>query len=71
MRDILSNALVDAIRNDGEIRARMTTIGVTPLGEDAAHADAFFNRELDRWKTVIDRARIKLQPWPTGRRGGS
>jgi tripartite-type tricarboxylate transporter receptor subunit TctC len=62
IRDILSNALVDAIRNDADIRARMTTLGVTPLGEDAAHAEAFFNQELDRWKAVIDRAGIKLQP---------
>ena len=62
IRDILSNALVDAIRNDGEIRAKMTTLGVTPLGEDAAHAEAFFNQELDRWKIVIDRAGIKLGP---------
>ncbi len=61
VRDTLSNALVDAIRNDPDIRARMTTLGVTPLGEDAAHAEAFFNQELDRWKTVIDRAGIKLQ----------
>lgn len=61
VRDILSNALVDAIHNDPEIRARMSTLGVTPLGEDAAHAEAFFNQELDRWKVVIDRAGIKLQ----------
>ncbi len=62
VRDTLSNALVDAIRNDGEIRAKMATLGVTPLGEDAAHAEAFFNQELDRWKVVIDRAGIKLKP---------
>jgi tripartite-type tricarboxylate transporter receptor subunit TctC len=62
IRDILSNALVDAIRNDGDIRAKMATLGVTPLGEDASHADAFFNQELDRWKVIIDRAGIKLQP---------
>jgi len=62
VRDILSNALVDAIRNDADIRARMATLGVTPLGEDAAHADTFFNQELDRWKIIIDRAGIKLQP---------
>jgi tripartite-type tricarboxylate transporter receptor subunit TctC len=60
IRDTVSKALVDAIRNDPEIRARMTTLGVTPLGEDAAHAEAFFNQELDRWKAVIDRAGIKL-----------
>ena len=62
IRDTLSNALVDAIRNDSEIRAKMAMLGVTPLGEDAARADAFFNQELDRWKTVIDRAGIKLRP---------
>ena len=49
-------------RNDADIRARMATLGVTPLGEDAAHAEAFFNQELDRWKAVIDRAGIKLAP---------
>jgi tripartite-type tricarboxylate transporter receptor subunit TctC len=62
VRDILSNALVDAIRNDPEIRAKMVTLGVTPLGEDAAHADAFFNQELDRWRVVIDKAGIRLHP---------
>ena len=62
IRDILSNALVDAIRNDSEVRAKMFALGVEPLGADAAHAEAFFNDELDRWKVVIDRAGIKLQP---------
>ena len=62
IRDILSNALVDAIRNDADIRGRMATLGVTPLGEGAAQAEAFFNQELDRWKAVIDKAGIKLGP---------
>jgi tripartite-type tricarboxylate transporter receptor subunit TctC len=62
IRDTLSNALVDAIRNDAEIRTKMATLGVTPLGENAAHAEAFFNQEFDRWKAVIDRAGIKLRP---------
>jgi tripartite-type tricarboxylate transporter receptor subunit TctC len=62
IRDKLSTALVDAIRNDAEIRAKMATLGVAPLGEDAAHAEAFFNQELERWKVVIDRAGIKLHP---------
>jgi tripartite-type tricarboxylate transporter receptor subunit TctC len=61
VRDLLSHALVDAIRNDPELRAKMATIGVAPLGEDAAHAEAFFNDEYDRWKVVIDRAGIKLE----------
>jgi tripartite-type tricarboxylate transporter receptor subunit TctC len=62
IRDVLSNALVDAIRNDQDIRAKMSTLGVEPLGADAAHAEAFFNDELERWKVAIDRAGIKLQP---------
>jgi len=62
VRDVLSNALVDAIHNDSEIRAKMFTLGVEPLGQDAAHAEAFFNDELERWKVVIDRAGIKLGP---------
>jgi hypothetical protein len=27
-----------------------------------AHAEALFNEELVRWKAVIDRAGIKLEP---------
>jgi tripartite-type tricarboxylate transporter receptor subunit TctC len=50
VRDTLSNALVDAIRNNGELRQKMQ-----------ARAEAFFNEELARWKTVIDRAGIKLE----------
>jgi tripartite-type tricarboxylate transporter receptor subunit TctC len=62
VRGVLSNALVDAINNDSEIRAKMLTLGVEPLGADAAHAETFFNDEFERWKVVIDRAGIKLQP---------
>jgi tripartite-type tricarboxylate transporter receptor subunit TctC len=61
VRDTLSNALVDAIRNDAELRARMLALGVEPIGEGSARAEAFFDEELARWKTVIDRAGIKLE----------
>jgi hypothetical protein len=40
----------------------MQTLGVEPIGEDAARAQAFFDEELARWKDVIDRAGIKLEP---------
>jgi tripartite-type tricarboxylate transporter receptor subunit TctC len=58
---VLSNALVDAIRNDAELRAKMLKLGVEPIGAGSARAEAFFNEELVRWKDVIDRAGIKLE----------
>jgi len=61
VRDILSNALVDAIRNDAGLRERMRKLGVEPIGEGPAKADEFFNEELLRWKDIIDRAGIKLE----------
>ena len=57
---LLSDALVDAVRNDKTIRERMIAIGVEPVGEPSAKAEAFFDQELVRWKDVIDRAGIKL-----------
>lgn len=62
IRDLLSRTLVDAIRNDAQLRAKMFQLGVEPIGEGAAQAEAFFNDELVRWKDVIDRAGLKLQP---------
>ncbi|MGB7256384.1 MAG: tripartite tricarboxylate transporter substrate binding protein [Xanthobacteraceae bacterium] len=62
IRDLLSRTLVDAIRNDTELRAKMLKLGVEPIGEGAAQAEAFFNDELVRWKDVIDRAGLKIQP---------
>ena len=62
IRDLLSRTLVDAIRNDAELRAKMLKLGVEPIGEGAAQAGAFFNDELVRWKDVIDRAGLKVQP---------
>ncbi|MFZ3227686.1 MAG: tripartite tricarboxylate transporter substrate binding protein [Xanthobacteraceae bacterium] len=62
IRGLLSRTLVDAIRNDTELRAKMLKLGVEPIGEGAAQAEAFFNDELVRWKDVIDRAGLKIQP---------
>ena len=61
VRKTLSDALVDAIRNDADLRARMRKLGVEPIGEGSARAEAFFNEELTRWKDVIDRAGLKLK----------
>jgi tripartite-type tricarboxylate transporter receptor subunit TctC len=61
IRKTLSDKLVDAVRNDKEIRERMITLGVEPVGEPSDKAEAFFDAELARWKDVIDRAGIKLK----------
>ena len=61
VRNTLSDALVDAIRNDADLRARMRKLGVEPIGEGSAKAEVFFNEELARWKDVIDRAGLKLE----------
>jgi tripartite-type tricarboxylate transporter receptor subunit TctC len=61
VRKTLSDALVDAIRNDADLRQRMRTLGVEPIGEGSAKAQAFFDEELVRWKDVIDRAGLKLE----------
>jgi len=61
IRKTLSDALVDAFRNDTQIRERMITLGVEPVGEPSEKAEAFFDDELRRWKEVIDRAGIKLE----------
>jgi tripartite-type tricarboxylate transporter receptor subunit TctC len=61
IRDVLSNALVDAIRNDTGLRDKMRQLGVEPIGEGSAKAEAFFNEELSRWKDVIDRSGVKLE----------
>jgi tripartite-type tricarboxylate transporter receptor subunit TctC len=61
IRAVLSTALVDAIHNDAELREKMLKLGVEPIGEDSAKAEAFFDEELTRWKDIIDRAGIKVE----------
>jgi tripartite-type tricarboxylate transporter receptor subunit TctC len=61
VRNILSDALVDAISNDSELREKMKQLGVEPIGKGHAEAEAFFDEELVRWKKVIDRTGIKLE----------
>ncbi len=42
VRDLLSRALVDAIRNDAEIRKKMLKLGVEPVGEAFGQGRGFF-----------------------------
>jgi tripartite-type tricarboxylate transporter receptor subunit TctC len=60
IRKILSDALVEAIK-DPQFRERMHKIGVEPVGRPSAEADVFFERELVRWKRVVDAAKLKLE----------
>jgi tripartite-type tricarboxylate transporter receptor subunit TctC len=60
IRKILSDALVEAVK-DPQFRERMHKIGVEPVGRPSAEADAFFEREMVRWKRVIDSAGLKLE----------
>jgi hypothetical protein len=39
----------------------MHKIGVEPVGRPFAEADVFFEREMVRWKRVIDSAGLKLE----------
>jgi tripartite-type tricarboxylate transporter receptor subunit TctC len=61
VRNILSDALVDAIGNDSELREKMKQLGVEPIGKGHAEAEAFFNEEFVRWKKVIEQTGIKLE----------
>ena len=60
IRKTLSDALVEAIK-DPQFHERMHKIGVEPVGRPFAEADVFFERELARWKRVIDTAKLKLK----------
>ena len=61
IRKLLSDALVDVIRNDSALRERMIAVGVEPVGEPYPKAEAYFDEELVRWKEVIDRSGVKLE----------
>jgi tripartite-type tricarboxylate transporter receptor subunit TctC len=61
VRDILSDALVDAISNDSGLREKMKQLGVEPIGKGHAEAETFFDDELARWKKIIDQTGIKLE----------
>jgi tripartite-type tricarboxylate transporter receptor subunit TctC len=60
IRKILSDALVEAVK-DPQFRERMHKIGVEPVGRPSAEADAFFEREMVRWKRLIDTAGLRLE----------
>jgi tripartite-type tricarboxylate transporter receptor subunit TctC len=60
IRRTLSDALVEAVK-DPQFRERMHKIGVEPVGRPFAEADVFFEREMVRWKRVIDSAGLRLE----------
>jgi tripartite-type tricarboxylate transporter receptor subunit TctC len=60
IRSTLSNAIVQAVK-EPELQDKMRKLGIEPVGKGSAEADAFFLQELERWKTVIDTAGVKLE----------
>ncbi len=60
VRKILSDALVQAVK-EPQIKEKMQKLGIAPVGLPSAEADVFFERELQRWKKVIDSAGLKLE----------
>jgi tripartite-type tricarboxylate transporter receptor subunit TctC len=60
IRSTLSDAIVQAVK-EPELQDKMRKLGIEPVGKGSAEADAFFLQELQRWKTVIDTAGVKLE----------
>ena len=60
IRKILSDALVEAVK-EPQIKEKMRKLGIVPVGLPSAEADVFFEKELQRWKKVIDAAGLKLE----------
>jgi tripartite-type tricarboxylate transporter receptor subunit TctC len=60
IRKILSDALVEAVKQP-QIKEKMQKLGIVPVGLPSSEADMFFEKELQRWKKVIDSAGLKLE----------
>lgn len=60
VRDKLAQAFAQAVR-DPATAAKMEETGAFALGNTPAEFAEQIRTERDRWKTVIDRAQIKLQ----------
>jgi len=55
------NADVVATLRDGEVAARLKTLGLTLVGNTPAEATAFIQAESRRWRDIIVKADIKGQ----------
>lgn len=60
VRDKLASAFAQAVRDPGTA-AKMEETGAFPLGNTPDEFAEQIRAEKDRWKTVIDRAQLKLQ----------
>lgn len=52
---------VAAILDQPEVRKRMTQLGATPIGSTPAEFRAFQSSEMQRWKAVVDSAKIRME----------
>ncbi|MCC7426235.1 MAG: tripartite tricarboxylate transporter substrate binding protein [Alphaproteobacteria bacterium] len=56
----LSRAFTEAAMSP-EGSARLRALGATPVGEDAATFDAFWRRDMARWKEVVRAANVPVE----------
>lgn len=52
---------VAAILDQPEVRKRMTQLGATPIGSTPAEFRSFQSSEMQRWKAVVDAAKIRME----------
>lgn len=60
--DQLSRAFVEAALSE-EGSARLRALGATPVGEGAAAFDAFWRRDMARWKKVVREANVPIEDY--------
>ena len=58
----LSRAFVEAALSE-EGSARLRALGATPVGEGAAAFDAFWRRDMARWKKVVREANVPIEDY--------
>jgi tripartite-type tricarboxylate transporter receptor subunit TctC len=58
----LSHAFVEAALSP-EGSARLRALGATPVGEDAAAFDAFWRRDMGRWREVVRAADVPVEDY--------
>ena len=56
----LSTALAETLRLP-DVAQRLHDIGLTPVGSSPAEAAAFIKSETERWRNIINLARIKVE----------
>jgi tripartite-type tricarboxylate transporter receptor subunit TctC len=56
----VSAAMAEALQH-GDVRARLAGLGADPVGSSPAHAAEFVARERERWRKVIESAKVRVE----------